>query len=329
MKNIGKNFNLFYCSIFVGCMLAGLFGFALLGMRYCYIAALAGVAVFAGMLVIPLYKRRKLLIAFQNNQLTLSEIAALMPDGELREFINSIIINYEKGYQADMLIRQAEIKYLQGQIKPHFLYNSLESIRGKAYIDGEMEIADMTEALAAYFRYSIGQKGRMVTLSEELSNIRYYFLIQQYRFRNKFAIEYIMEDQELNPEKYYIPKMTLQPVIENAIHHGLENKTEQGKIRIRIEMADNRIILNISDDGVGMDMESVRWLNNITANKIKPQTEKGMAIYNVDQRIKLYFGEEFGLYFSSTEGFGTNVEMVLPVVDELWAKSIEERVNEI
>lgn len=329
MKNTGKCFHLLQGSIVFGILLLLQIGTVKWSPCLRMIAILVEILLFLVLFILPLQKRRNLLLAFQKKQLTLNEIAAVMPDRELKEFIDSIITNYEKGYQADMLIRQAEIRYLQGQIKPHFLYNSLESIRGKAYIDGEMEIADMTEALAAYFRYSISQKGRMVTLEEEVNNIRHYLLIQQYRFHNKFSIEYLMDEQEMNLELFYIPKMTLQPLIENAISHGLEKRTEQGKIRVRIEATDTRMVLNISDNGCGMNIETVKWLNDITANKIKPQGEKGMAIYNVDQRIKLYFGDTFGLYFSSTEGFGTNVEVTLPVVDEFWAKSIEEKVNEI
>lgn len=329
MKNRKNCFHLFQCSIGFGILLLVQIMAALCGPCVRFLSAVAVLLVFIVLFMVPLRKRKNLLLGFQKKQLTLNEIAAVMPDCELKGLIDSIIINYEKGYQADMLIRQAEIRYLQGQIKPHFLYNSLESIRGKAYIDGEMEIANMTEALAAYFRYSISQKGRMVTLAEEVNNIRHYFLIQQYRFQNRFSIEYLIEKEEIDLENLYIPKMTLQPLIENAISHGLTQKTGKGRIQVRMERSDQRVVLHISDDGCGMTTETVKWLNDITADKIRPQTERGMAIYNVDQRIKLYFGETFGLYFSSTEGFGTNVEVTIPAVDERWARSIEEKVNEI
>ena len=118
--------------------------------------------------------------------------------------------------------KQTELTALQSQINPHFLYNTLECIRGQALIDDNREIAKMTEALSAFFRYSISKKGNFVTLREELDNINNYMLIQQYRFNNRFTLEIMIDEEDKVAYDYLVPKLIIQPVIENAIFHGLE-----------------------------------------------------------------------------------------------------------
>ena len=130
-----------------------------------------------------------------------------------------------------MLVKQAELNALQNQINPHFLYNTLECIRGKAMVQGAEQIANMTEALSAFFRYSISIQENLVTLEQELQNTKNYFLIQKYRFGNRFHLRiFLVEESEAG--EYLMPKMTLQPIVENAIFHGLE-KSEIGRASCR------------------------------------------------------------------------------------------------
>ncbi|MEM1484398.1 histidine kinase [Oscillospiraceae bacterium PP1C4] len=219
--------------------------------------------------------------------------------------------------------KQAEYLALQNQINPHFLYNTLEGIRGEALTAGMTSIAEMTEALATFFRYTISNVENLVTLEDELTNIENYYIIQQYRFgdRLNLSIEFDHEDTP-NIMEYRLPKLTLQPIIENSIYHGLERKMGKGNLKIKVDTTPTRLIIIVSDDGLGMDEKRLEALNkklNITSlDYVKPDTEKkgGIAIMNVNNRIKLLFGEEYGIYIYSTLNLGTDVEITLPLISD-------------
>lgn len=223
--------------------------------------------------------------------------------------------------------KQAQYLALQNQINPHFLYNTLEGIRGETLNAGLENVAKMTEALATFFRYTISNVENLVTLEDELSNIYNYYIIQQYRFgdRVNFSVEYDSEGEE-EILRYRLPKLTLQPIVENAIYHGIERKIGKGHLRIKVETTPNRLIIIISDDGIGMTEESLTEINNklnsSSLEYIKSDGKKkgGIAIVNVNNRIRLLFGEEFGIYIYSTLNVGTDVEITLPLID----KDVEE-----
>lgn len=251
----------------------------------------------------------------------------------LRELSNSETIlnilerlknSINRQYSAEMLTRQAEFSALQSQINPHFLYNTLESIRGQALEQGVDEIAEMTEALSTFFRYSISKKGDLVTLDDEITNVENYFVIQQYRFDNKFSFSIQYDEEDIEVLNYMIPKLTIQPIVENSIYHGLETKIGKGRISIRITCTEKRLIINISDDGIGMDKTLLDMVNytlrnyknesSISKQQRKEYRHTGIALVNVNMRIKLLFGEQYGINLNSTKGFGTDVEIILPLV---------------
>lgn len=216
--------------------------------------------------------------------------------------------------------KQAELTALQSQINPHFLYNTLECIRGQALIDDNVEIAKMTEALSAFFRYSISKKGNFVTLREELDNINNYMMIQQYRFNNRFSLEIMIDEEDKVAYDYLVPKLIIQPLIENAIFHGLEEKVAGGKVTIEIILTDNSMMIIVSDNGKGIEKERLRLLNErIHAGALylepgeKGSTHTGIALPNVNKRIQLLFGMQYGLQVYSTPGRGTDVEITVPV----------------
>ncbi len=217
--------------------------------------------------------------------------------------------------------KQAQYLALQNQINPHFLYNTLEGIRGEAIAAGLDNVAEMTEALATFFRYTISNVENLVTLEDELTNIENYYIIQQYRFgeRLNLSIVYDCEDRE-EILKYRMPKLTLQPIVENSIFHGIERKIGRGNIRIKIETTPKRLIITVSDDGMGMEESRLRELNeklNIQSLEyVNPDGEKkgGIAIINVNNRIKLLFGEQYGIVLYSTVNVGTDVEITLPLI---------------
>ena len=224
-------------------------------------------------------------------------------------------------YSVKVQNKQAKIAALQSQINPHFLYNTLECIRSEALLYECDSIARMAKALAAFFRYSISNKENIVTIRDELRNIENYFLIQSYRFENKFALEINVEGDREEVGNYLIPKLSLQPIVENAIFHGLETKAENGKVTIRIYTTDQELVVVISDNGTGID-----WDTLVSMRQALEQTEErresgddgsihgetaGMDAH-VNQRIQLAFGNRYGLRLYSTTGIGTDVEIWLP-----------------
>ena len=218
--------------------------------------------------------------------------------------------------------RQAQYLALQNQINPHFLYNTLEGIRAEALIAGVDSIAEMTEALATYFRYTISQVNNLVTLEEELANVENYYYIQQFRFGSKLdlRIRYDCEDEE-EALMCQLPKLTLQPIVENSIYHGLERKIGTGHLDIKVTVTDSHLIIMISDDGVGIEKGQVKVMNEqLRALRLEEENngetgkKGGIAVKNVNNRIKLLFGEEYGIYIYSQPDVGTDVEITLPVV---------------
>ena len=217
--------------------------------------------------------------------------------------------------------KQAEYLALQNQINPHFLYNALEGIRSEALIEGMDDIAKMTEALATFFRYTISQMDNLVTLEDELQNVENYYIIQQYRFgdRLKLIVSYD-ETDEKEVLGYLLPKLTLQPIVENAIYHGIERKVGAGNVHIRISSSDKYFIISISDDGIGIKEDKLQELSkrlrSMSIDAVSPNAhrENGVATINVNNRIKLLFGEEYGLNIYSTYNLGTDVEILLPII---------------
>lgn len=215
--------------------------------------------------------------------------------------------------------RQVQYLALQNQINPHFLYNTLESIRSEALLSGLSSVADMTEALANFFRYTISKVDNLVTVEEELHNCETYFHIQQYRFGDRLEMEIICDEADRD-ELYHcrLPKLTLQPILENSIIHGTELKMGIGHLAIRLSRTERRMLVQVSDDGVGMDEEMLRQLNSRLGKggyqaQMEAGNRSGLALVNVDNRIRLVFGEEYGLHVYSMPDVGTTVDITLPI----------------
>jgi two-component system sensor histidine kinase YesM len=221
----------------------------------------------------------------------------------------------------EMNKRQAQYLALQNQINPHFLYNTLESIRSEALLAGLEEVADMTEALADFFRYTITKAENLVSVEDELLNCETYFNIQRYRFgsRIQMAVECAAEDKD-EIYRCRLPKLTMQPILENCIIHGTELKVGTGHLTIHLERAEKRLLVRISDDGVGMDEETLARVNErlgkngVAIAKQDQEARGGLALVNVDNRIRLLFGDEYGMRVFSLPGIGTDVEISLPAI---------------
>ncbi|WMT43134.1 sensor histidine kinase [Paenibacillus sp. D2_2] len=208
--------------------------------------------------------------------------------------------------------KQAELSYLRSQINPHFLYNTLEMIKGMAAVQGAQEIRASASALASIFRYSI--KGdSLVPLRTELSIIESYLHIQKLRFGSRFQVAMDIEEAALECP---VPKMILQPIVENAIFHGLEMKEEPGLLRIRaMRNTDSDLIITVEDDGVGMEPERLEWLRSTLQESPKellsPKGGGSIGFTNVNARIKLMYGPAYGLDIQSVAGQGTWVQLTL------------------
>lgn len=188
---------------------------------------------------------------------------------------------------------------------------------------GVTNVTNMTEALADFFRYTISKVENMVTLEEEIRNINTYFYIQKYRFEDRLqlSIEYDEEDRDVL-FKCLLPKLTLQPVVENSIIHGLERKMGEGLVRIIIQCTKKRLIITISDNGVGMQPEVYEKLNQQLNQPVFESVQMshnkgGIALINVNNRIHLMFGEEYGMWLNSTPGVGTDMTINLPLITSM------------
>lgn len=212
---------------------------------------------------------------------------------------------------------QAEMSALQNQINPHFLYNTLDTIRGQALMDGSTTVADMAEALSVLFRYSISNNGQLVSLRDELYCVDKYISIQQIRFRGRFQME-----KKIDPELLdcLIPRLTLEPIVENAIFHGLESTTSGGTITITVNNCGEYMVINIGDNGIGIDEEALTRINEylqdekVYTGRVATGHGLGIALVNVNKRIRLTFGKAYGLSVSSVPRMGTDVAIILPIM---------------
>lgn len=255
-----------------------------------------------------------------NLELDDSAVIFLDEEMDLIKRVNELIDKKELLQEAN---KQAEYLALQNQINPHFLYNTLEAMRGDAQMNGLLSLANTAKALSTFFRYTITDMQFLVTVDAELDNINNYFQVQQYRFGDKLKMEVNFLDDENEIRRLRIPKLILQPIVENSVFHGLESQVERGTITITFDQTESHLFISIKDTGKGMPEKVVRKLNeslNETPfkrmDKEKEEGSKdghtGIALNNVSRRIKLFFGKEYGIYLFSTEGVGTNVKITLP-----------------
>jgi len=209
-----------------------------------------------------------------------------------------------------------ELNALKSQINSHFLYNSLEVIRGIALDNNVKSIADISHALSKLFRYSINKSNDLVSLKQEFDIIRGYVRIHEYRYVDRFRVDYRIDDKIL---EYRIVRFIIQPLIENAIQHGIEGLTEKGLIEIAARKVENEIVITVKDNGNGIELEKLKIMNEaLAANQYKydgiVSSGTGVGILNVNSRIKLYYGDKYGLKLLSDSGSGTVVTVNLPVI---------------
>ncbi|MGB4659187.1 MAG: sensor histidine kinase [Mobilitalea sp.] len=214
----------------------------------------------------------------------------------------------DKVKQEEVTLRKTELKALQAQINPHFLYNTLDSIQWMCE-QGEMEKAvKMVGALAKLFRISISKGREMISIEDEINHAKNYLIIQSFRYQNQFQYRFEVDEDILS---YCCNKITLQPIIENAIYHGIDRMVDEGEIVIRAAQEEEDIVFTVSDNGIGMSEDKC---NNIL-NKDQ-SNDNGIGIKNVNDRIKIYFGDKYGLQVTSELDVGTTITIRFPKISE-------------
>lgn len=214
----------------------------------------------------------------------------------------------EKVRQEEITLRKTELKALQAQINPHFLYNTLDAIAWMCEAGRNEDAVEMVNALARLFRISISRGHELIPIEKELQHAQSYLHIQNFRYKNQFQYTFDVDESCL---QYYCNKITLQPIIENAIYHGMDRMVDEGLIQIGIHQTEDKIIFTVTDNGVGMTEEQCEEVL-----KKEPGDRAGIGIKNVNDRIKIYFGEQYGLVIESELDEGTRVTITMPKITE-------------
>lgn len=221
-----------------------------------------------------------------------------------RKLAEQIRINAE----LEEALRETELRALQAQVNPHFLFNTLSSIAACSFMEGAPKTNELVQALARLLRYTLRQIGQMVELGEELRHVRDYLLIEKARYGNRISVLYDVDDSVLGAR---LPLLTLQPLVENAIIHGLDGRTA-GTLRLAARADEAWVKVEVADDGVGMDEETAAAVLGKARTGAGLSHVTGLGLENVHRRLEHAFGEGSGLSLSSRPGEGTRVMVRFP-----------------
>ncbi|WP_340027916.1 sensor histidine kinase [Paenibacillus sp. FSL H7-0940] len=258
--------------------------------------------------------------------------------GGYNQMIEQIDQMLKRIIQEQQTIRRAELNTLQAQIKPHFLYNTLDSITSLAMSGMNEKVCELLEALGSYYRLSVSKGRELITLHEEVEIVRNYLTIQQVRYPGVFEVQY---DIDSGCERVMIPKLVLQPLVENSLYHGIRPKGSPGTIRIQARRSKEGVLLTITDDGVGMSEEEVKQIQRTemnrsnrsnssnpsnSSNSSNPSNPTHNSKYNPSfglwgtmERLRIFYDREDGLKLHSEVGKGTTIIITIPKgADESW-----------
>lgn len=228
--------------------------------------------------------------------------------GTIKQLMNRIVTEQESK-------RKYELEALQAQINPHFLYNTLNTVVRMVGMNKNEEVITTITALSKLFRISIGKGKSLITIDDEMEHARNYLVIQQMRFKNKFDYSFDLQQEAL---AHSTLKLIVQPLIENALVHGIEPSVDKGHIAISAKLEGSEIVIQIKDNGLGMSEER---LQKILSGTVVSSKGSGVGVMNVQERIRLYFGDAYGLHFESEQEVGTTVTIRFPA---LTPEQIEE-----
>ncbi|CAM2076333.1 MAG: sensor histidine kinase [uncultured Clostridium sp.] len=235
----------------------------------------------------------------------------------MMESINKLIdeVYIRKIQQEKLMVKQkeAEFKVLASQINPHFLYNTLETIRMRAFCSGDRELASIVKKLGKIMRRNLEVSNQNVSFESELELVKNYLEIQELRFKGKVEHEFNIE---VNAKKYNILPLLLQPIVENAFVHGLEGTKEKGKIIVSAFEDFGYLLVEISDNGCGMSRERLEFINdNLGKTNKKENGHQSIGMGNINERIKIFYGDKYGIHVFSEVNVGTKVVLVLPAIE--------------
>ena len=202
-------------------------------------------------------------------------------------------------------VRRYELRALSAQINPHFLYNTLDTIVWMAEFNDSKRVVEVTKSLAQYFRLALNQGHEQISLRDEIDHVRQYLFIQKQRYGDKLQYE-IEEDESI--ADYKLPKLVLQPLVENAIYHGIKEIDRQGMIRVTSAVEEGQLILSIYDNGRGIELQK-------SVDKTLPRLG-GVGLKNVDQRLRLQFGDDYHMEIHSEPDKFTQISLYLPLVTD-------------
>ena len=218
----------------------------------------------------------------------------------------------ENSIKEQEILKKAELKTLQAQIHPHFLYNTLDTIVWMAEANKSEQVIEIVRALSSFFRITLSKGRDWISIKDEVEHVRSYLIIQKIRYRD--ILDFRIEVDE-NILDYKILKLTLQPVVENALYHGIKNRRSGGTIVIKgSKSEDGYLVFEIIDNGIGMTEEILTQLQSELDNDSIDHTvkESGFGLNNVHKRIKLYYGKDYGICLNSEYNKGTNISLCFP-----------------
>lgn len=237
--------------------------------------------------------------------------------GRLGESFNEMIVQIEslmqKVYREEQGKRLAELMALQSQINPHFLYNTLDTIHWMALDYDAEDVADMITSLSELLRLSINRGREIIDLKGEIAHIQHYLFIQKVRYDDQMTYA-ITCDSAL--ETLPVMKLLLQPIVENAIYHGIKTKRAKGHIAIEVTVSDEHLVMTVTDDGVGMSPKRLETVRRMLDETYQQATYDGYGLFNVHKRLQLAFGKEYGVSVESTPQVGTRVTLCHPILEE-------------
>ena len=232
--------------------------------------------------------------------------------GSLSENFNEMLEQVERLIDEiatqKLLKKEAELEALSYQITPHFMYNTLSSIRYAAMLENYNEIADLLQAFIELLRLSASDRGAFITVQQEMKMVKNYIKLQQFRYRDSFEAELEIED---GTELFYVPRLLVQPLVENAILHGLDHREENNLIRVSVRMTGGKLEIMVKDNGAGMTKEEIE---NLVSGKYHTKFS-GIGINNIIERLRLYYGSQGQLEYRALEGGGTTAVLTLPASD--------------
>jgi len=271
--------------------------------------------IISGTLVKPIYKLKNHMVEVSNGNLdSYYETKNNDEISILGKVFNQMLMDIKKlinqVYKVQTQKRNAELRILQSQINPHFLYNTLDTIQWKALEYKAFDVADMINSLSIFFRISLSDGKEFITISDEIEHVRNYLEIQKTRYKDKISYSINLKE---SISQNLVPKMIIQPLVENSIYHGLKLKKQKGIININVLSENDYIIIEVIDNGIGMNHKMLATTKDNLYNSIESEH---YGLYNINERLKLTFKDKYNIDIDSEFGKGTKVLLKIPKISE-------------